>query len=203
MIIHFKHCASHAPTLLALATIAGTVAFAKIFVGGGAGSEGCERVELVAGEALPVMIDDTGTYVDIRATIRQTALGEGTVFVRLLDEKRPLVLAWHSVAGFQIVKPGRLPENNPAVSMASGEQTVSFRLRINFLRGQTQRVVLETQRVNGGWERVVETKMSLPQGVVSEWVEAGGVLTVGVAGPVEFMTTGVRVLREGTVLLVK
>ena len=87
--------------------------------------------------------------------------------------------------------------------MTSGEQTVSFRLRINFLRGQTQQVVLETRRVNGGWEKVVEAKMNLPKGVVSEWVEGGGVLTVGVAGPVEFMTTSVRVLREGTVLLVK
>jgi len=87
---------------LALFAITGTVAFSNPITGGFAGSAGKERVEQVAGLVAPVWPDAAGMNVEIIFTLTQTAAGEATAFIRLLDEKCPVTLVYHSATGFQL-----------------------------------------------------------------------------------------------------
>ena len=188
--------------LYAALAFMGTVARASVIhVGGFAGTGYGERVEQVEPLALPAWLEEFGTRLEISGTFIQTATGEGSVVVRLLDNERPLVVAWHGATGFQLIAPGGLPQNTPAVSTPSGTQTVVWRLRIHALQRSEQRLVLETQKTDNTWQVLIERKMSLH--AVREWVESGAVLTVGIAGPVALDNAGVRLFREGTLLLVK
>ena len=188
--------------LYAALAFAGTMAWANVIhVGGFAGNGVGERVEQVEPLALSAWREEFGTRLEITGTFVQTATGEGSVVVRLLDNNRPLIVAWHGATGFQLAAPGRLPYNTPAVSTPSGTQTVVWRLRIHALHRSEQRLVLETQKMDNTWQVLVERKMSLH--AVREWVEAGAMLTVGIAGPVALDNAGVRFFREGTLLLVK
>jgi hypothetical protein len=179
---------------------------ADALVGGFAGSAGRERVEQVAGFASPVWQEE-GTFLEVGGTFVQTEAGEGSVFVRLLDVDRPLILVWHSAAGFQLVAPGSLPRNTPSTPTAGEARSVTWRLRVRSLRNPAQRLVLETRQGEGnGWQVALERTMALAG--VRAWVEGdggenGGVLTVGIAGPVALVDAGVRVVREGSLLMVR
>jgi len=188
--------------LYAALAFAGTMAWANVIhVGGFAGNGVGERVEQVEPLALSAWREEFGTRLEITGTFVQTATGEGSVVVRLLDNNRPLIVAWHGATGFQLIAPGGLQQNTPAVSTPSGTQTVVWRLRIHALQRSAQRLVLETQDTGGLWHIKLENKMSLH--AVREWVEAGAGVTVGIAGPVALEVLSVRFFREGTLLLVK
>jgi len=177
--------------LFAAMAIAGTVAFAQ---------HG-ERVEDVAEMPTPAWSESAGIYIDVSGTFIQTAPGEGSVFIRLLDEARPLILAWHGATGFQLTPPGRLPQNTPAIATLSNPQNVAWRLRIRSLKNPVQRLVLETRQPNENWQTLFEKSMTLNG--AREWMEEGGSLRVGIAGPVTLDETRVRMVRDGTLLMVK
>ena len=187
---------------LALAVVAGTTAHSAILTGGFAGTGAGERIEQVAGFVAPVWREETGTRVEVSGTFVQHEIGEGSVFIRMLEEACPLALVWHGAAGFQLVPPGGLPENTPTTPTTSGPQTVRWRLRVHFLQRPAQRLILETFQ-EGRWQMVLDRKMEVELEKVREWLEAGGVLTVGIAGPVELGDdVSVKVARDGTLLLV-
>jgi len=195
----FKAC------LFAIAVLAGTVAFASVPVGGFTGTNHMETVENVAGMSAPEWSQGAGTYVEVTGTFVQTETAEVSVWIRLLDEALPLTLSWHGAEGFQLVASGTLPQNIPATPASSGPQTVTFRLRIRSLQNSIQRLVLETRQPDGSWLKIFEKSMALNTVRAREWVEEGGVLRVGIAGPVEWLgdSARVRVLRDGTLFLVK
>jgi len=182
-------------TVLALSValvLAGTVARAQ----------NGERVEVVAGTTAPAWIESAGAFIEVNATLVQTAAGEASAFFRLLDTERPLIIAWHTATGFQLAAPGRLPQNIPENPTPGNPQTVALRLRIRSLKSPAQRLVLETRQPNGSWQLVFEKTMALNK--TREWIEEGGVVKAGLAGPVELAGgMRVRVLREGTLLMIK
>ena len=190
--------------LFAFTVLAGMAARGNTLPNGFAGTNQAERVETVAGITAPAWGVETGNYVEITGTFAQSAQGEVSAFIRLLDEKSPLILSWHGSAGFQLAAPGRLPQNIPdTASPPAGPQTVAWRLRIRSLQHPEQRLVLETRNPNGSWQKIMEKSMALDG--IQEWIGEGGVLTVGLSGAVELVDgeTRVRVLREGTLLMVK
>ena len=191
--------------LSAVLSLAGTVASANVIVGGFTGTNGMETVENVAGVSAPEWSQGVGTFVEVTGTFVQTETAEASVWIRLLDEALPLTLSWHGAQGFQLVAPETLPQNIPAVSVASGPQTVTFRLRVRSLQNSIQRLFLETRQPDGSWLKIFEKNMALNTVRAREWVEEGGVLRVGIAGPVEWLgdSARVRVLRDGTLFLVK
>jgi hypothetical protein len=184
-----------------LVALAGVVARSETLVGGFAGSTGRERVECVAGFVAPVWQEGAGTFLEVRGTFVQTEAGEGSAVVRLLDEKCPLTLVWHGTTGFQWVAQGGLPCNTPVMSTPSEPQSVTWRLRVRSLHNRTRGCVLETRQPDGTWQGVLETHQALRG--VREWVEEGGVLEVGLAGPVEWGDDlQVKMCREGTLLMI-
>ena len=191
--------------LSAVLAFTGTVVSANVPVGGFVGTNHMETVENVAGISAPEWSQGAGTYVEIMGSFVQTETAEASVYIRLLDEALPLTLSWHGAEGFQLAAPGSLPHNMPAAPASSGPQTITFRLRIRSLQHPGQRLVLETRQPGGGWLKVLEKNMALDLNGAREWVEEGGLLRVGIAGPVEWTgdSTRVRVLREGTLLLIK
>lgn len=138
---------------LFVSTPAGTFAKAETVVGGFSGTTGVERVEQVVSRQPPVWREGTGYRLVVSGCFIQTEVGEGSVFVRMFDEKRPLVLMWHGATGFQWVAPGELPENVPETPMLSDPQSVAWRLRVHALQAPEQRLVLEVRQANGSWWR--------------------------------------------------
>jgi hypothetical protein len=190
--------------LCAIAVILGTTAMADTLTGGFSGTAGVERVERVASLLPPVWREGAGFRLVVSGTFTQTENGEGSVVIRLLDDEKPLTLTWHSATGFQLVAPGGLPLNTPASSNPSEPQMVTWRLRIHSLQSPEKRLVLETQQPDGGWLVVMERRMVLNG--IREWIGDGdgGVLTVGIAGPVALgEDTRVEISREGTLILLK
>ena len=188
--------------LFAILAFAGTVAGADVLhIGGFVGTANVERVENVASHTLPAWREEAGNYVEIVSTITQTENGDASVVFRLLDSEFPLTLVWQSGApSLQLTAPGELPED--VETQAPGiAQTLTWRLRIRSLRNPEQRVILETRQPNGSWLKVLEKTMALAG--IREWVEEGGSLRIGVAGPVSVENTNVRTLRDGTLLMVK
>ena len=200
-------CASAILTF-ALATVAGMLAHAHVIVGGFAGDGVGERVEEVAGLAAAQWLEEAGAGLEVKGTFVQHEAGEASVVIRMFDSKRPVVLAWHGAAGFQCVRQGGLAANVPEVSTASGPQVVKWRLRARGVNNAAQWIFLEVQNEAGEYVEVFREQWVL-QGV-REWLEGahgkleevGGILTVGIAGPVALRDTQVRVARDGTVLLV-
>ena len=190
--------------LTAVLAFAGTVLSAHVPVSGFTGTNGMEIVENVAGTIAPEWNEGAGTCIEITGTFIQTETAEASVYIRLLDESFPLTLSWHGAEGFQITAPGRLPVNTPATPTTSNPQTVTWRLRIRSLHNPAQRLIVETKQPGGGWLKVLEKSMALELNGAREWVEEGGILRVGLAGPVEWTgDTRVRVLRAGTLVLIK
>ena len=190
--------------LSAVLALAGTALSANVLVGGFTGTNHMEIVENVAGMVAPEWIEGAVTHIEITGTFIQFEPGEASVFIRLLDEPFPLSLVWHGAEGFQLIAPGSLPQNIPATPTPSGLQSITFRLRIRSLHNPAQRLIVETQQPDGSWLNVLEKTMVLNKTRVREWVKGGGVLRVGIAGPVEWTGDArVRTLREGTLLLIK
>jgi hypothetical protein len=181
------------------AVSAGMAALAGAVTGGFAGSAGREQAGEVAGSLPPAWQERAGSFVEARGRFVQAGPGAASAFVRLFDAGRPLALLWEGASGFQVVFPGEFPLDGPVA--AGGAQTVEWRPRVRSPQSPVQRVVLETRQSNGGWQVVSDVK-GVVRGV-REWVEAGGVLSVGLAGPVEWLDAGVRVWSEGTVFMIR
>jgi len=195
----FKQCA---PMLAALSLPPMAAEAAHIIIGGFAGTGNGECVENVAPLAVPVWREEFGTRLEVSGTFYQTATGEASVVIRLFDDERPLTLAWHGAAGFQLLLPGGLPHNAPTTPTPSAPQTIAWRLRVHAPQNPAQRLVLETRQPDGAWQVVLERKAVLPG--VREWVEEGGILTVGISGPLALGSdTHVRLFRDGVLLMVK
>ena len=188
--------------IIALTALAGTVAFSNTLIGGFAGSVNKERIEQVAGLVAPVWEDVIGMNVEVVFTLTQTAVGEATAVIRLLDEKRPLTLVFHSTAGFQLVPPGGLLENTPANPSQGGPQTCTIKLRVHHLKSAVQTIVLSELQPDGKFLPMLIKTMAL-RDTLRPWVEAGGELTVGLAGPIKISDADVKIFREGTLLLVR
>ena len=193
-----------ASTAICLATalvFAGTAAWADvILVGGFAGTNHMERVENVASKTLPEWREEIGSYVEIVSTLVQTENGEASAVFRLLDSDFPLTLVWQSgVPGLQLIAPGGLPED--VETLPGAPQSLTWRLKIRSLRHPVQRLILETKQPNGSWLKLEETTLVLNG--IREWVEKGGVVRIGVAGPISAEKTHVRSLRDGSLLIIK
>ena len=171
---------------------------AEPMVGGFAARGGGERVERVVGNALPVWREEAGVYLEVSG--RFVAAGEGSVVLRVADEKRPLTLVWSSTGSWQLLAPGALPRDFSTQEMTSDGESATWRLRVRGLQRPLQRAELWVLSA-GGWQVVCEKDVALPE--VREWVEEGGVLTVGVAGAAGLEDANVRVVREGVLFMVK
>ena len=198
-------CPCIALCLSAVFVIAGTALSANVIIGGFTGTNHMEIVENVAGMYAPEWSQGAGTYIEVTGAFHQTETAEASVWIRLLDDALPLTLSWHGATGFQLIAPGSLPQNIPATPTPSGPQTITFRLRIRSLQHPAQRLVLETKQPGGGWLKVLEKSMALNTIGAREWVEEGGILRVGLAGPLAWTgdATRVRLAREGSLFLVK
>jgi len=171
--------------------------------GQGGSVVGGERIEQVVGDILPVWREETGVYVEVSG--KYIATGDGSIVLRLADEKYPLTLAWNSAGNWQLLAPRTMQRDFSAQATPSGGHVAAtWRLRIRGLQRPLQRAQLAVLNA-GRWEVVHEKNMALPG--LREWVEEGGILTVGIAGAVgavvEMEDANVRVIRENTLFLVR
>ena len=157
-----------------------------------------ERIEQVIGDVLPVWREETGVYVEVVG--KYIATGDGSIILRMMDEKRPLSLVWNSAGNWQVLSPRTLPQDFSKQTTPSGGQVVTWRLRLRGFDRPFQRAQLAVLNA-GAWQVVVEKNVALSG--VQNWIDGGGVLTAGLAGAVEMADASVRVIRENTLFLVR
>ena len=165
-------------------------------------SENRETLAAFAPSPPPGWVAENGAFLEVRGTLHQYATGKAGVFFRMLDEAQPLALTWVSNGEnplWELARQGGLPRD--AAPEQGGVQTITFRLRIHRLHLATQSARLEVLQ-NGEWREVLVERNISVNGVW-EWIAQGGVLATGATGPVEVLDTSVRVLRAGTMLLLK
>ena len=156
-----------------------------------------ERIEQVISGVLPAWREGTGVYVEVGG--RYVATGDGSIVLRMADEKSPLTLVWDSAGNWQLLSPRALPRDFEAQATPGG-QTAIWRLRLRGLDKPLQRAQLAVLNA-GAWEIVQEKETPLLG--VQNWIDGGGVLTVGLSGSVEMTDASVRVIREGSLFLVR
>lgn len=179
--------------------VAGGAVPAEPVVGGFAPGGSGERIEQVVGDALPVWQGDTGVYVELGGQF--AAAGDASIVLRMADEKHPLMLVWNSAGHWRLVSPGAVPRDFPAQAMpGTGVVTETWRLQIHGLHKPFQRVQLTVLNA-GAWQVAMEKEMALPG--LREWIEGGGIVTAGIAGTAGMADTNVRVIRNGTLFLVR
>jgi hypothetical protein len=157
-----------------------------------------ERIEFITGNVMPVWLETAGAYVEVSGAFATHAAAEASAVVRMFDEGRPLALAWDSAGGWQMLQQGGLPQDLEG-ERSREPQTMKWRLQVRGLQKSLQRLRLEVWD-NGAWQRIAEQDMSVSG--VRDWVDDGGVLTVGLVGA-ELLDANVRVIRENTLLMVK
>ena len=178
----------------------GTAAFSEILVGGFSSTGAGERIERVTGNTPPVWTESEGAWIEI--TGRYVATGDASVILRLADENRPLSLVWSSLDGWQLLKPGALPQDLMEGGCPHPPQTdVTWRLIIRGLKRPQQRVRLETLQAEK-FQPLVEKDVQVRG--LQEWIsEKDGVLVFGLAGGVLLADVSVKIIKERTLFLVK